>query len=342
MAPETIRRGCGHSTKTDMWATGVTALELLAGVCPFGKPADHNGDCVPVFENVKRYSDLEDLEDLLESAPGWGDRSEESTDFLGSLLELDPEERPEASEALEFGWLEEHKVPLKGITGEMLRGLTSYADAPLLAKYCLYIVAARLSVPDMQRFGTAFLYIDRDRDGRISRDELEETLNEAARWWGPTVDADEVFEAADLSKTGSLSFTEFVAACLCARQRDLEDLATSAFDALDDDRDGLVRVSDIRKLFGDCEFPLLHRLPQERPFDLDEWCARFTGRPHSSRSAGTKPRCVKAQGLFDRVLDRFSCTTTCTPFGRREFIIAPTERLGGCSSPVRGRISCCK
>mmetsp|Transcript_847 Transcript_847/g.1910 ORF Transcript_847/g.1910 Transcript_847/m.1910 type:complete len:493 (+) Transcript_847:808-2286(+) len=338
MAPETIRCGCGHSTKTDIWSTGVTALELLSGVNPFGKPADHGGEIQPIFDSVRRYAGFEDLEGRLENSPGWGDRGDEAGEFLLSLMSLNPEDRPEAAEALEHGWLEEHKEPAKGITGEMLRGLASYASAPLLARYCLYIVAARLSVPDAQRFGAAFLRIDGDCDGRISRQELAEALEEASHWWGPTVHADEVFQAADLSCSGGLSFTEFVAACLCARHNSLDDLITCAFDALDDDRDGLVRVQDIRALFGECEFPLLHRLPQDRAFTMDEWFVRFTGRHLAGRLS--KPRSVKPQGLLDRVLDRFSCTTTCTPFGRREFIIAPTERLTAPSPPVCKPVPC--
>jgi len=335
MAPESIKRpeDYTYTPKADIWALGVSASELLSGINPFGKPAEFGGDAALVFERIRSYSSFEDIEDALEESPAWTGRTADAAQFVQWLLALEPAERPDAAEALEHCWLERHKDAPAVITSEMLRGLAGFAEAPPLARYCLYIVAARLEVPDLEHFGAAFMSLDTDGDGRLSKEELSDVFGENGRrsWWGPVIDVDALLTLADMENKGGLSFTEFVAACLLDRHGCLEELITSAFEALDDDRDGLVRVGAIRSVFKEHQFPLLHRLPQDRPFDLEEWFERFTGRaPPAGRSA--KPRAVRSLGFFDRLFDHFNCTP-CRPHGGHgEYIIASTERLAALSA----------
>jgi len=342
VAPEALKRQADYTytPKADIWALGVTVTELLSGVNPFGKPAENGGDLKPIFDRISAYGDFDDLEEMLGKSQVWQSRSSDAHSCVRWMLARDAAERPDAADALEHPWPERHRGPVAGITSEMLRGLAAFAEAPPLARYCLYIVAARLGVPDLESFGSAFLSLDVDGDGRITRDELLDGLGAAARrtWWGPDVDVDGLLEAADLENGGGLSFTEFVAACLSTRQSSLDELMISAFDALDDDRDGLVRVEAIRGVFRERPFPLLHRLPQDRPFDLEDWFGRFTGHlPPPGRSART--RAVRPLGFLDRLMDHFSCTP-CRPADRGRYIIAPTERLVTGPSAPSAPVTC--
>lgn len=340
IAPEVIA-GCQNFTYTpkgDVWALGVSVLELLAGANPFGRTADYGGNPEGVFERIRKYDNLDSLTEVLREAPSWQGRSAEASDFHRHLLCVDLGKRLEAADALKHQWLKKSQATLVSVTPEMLRGLSCFPRVPLLARYCLYIIAARLNVPDSERFGAAFLSLDADADGRLSRQELVDALPTGAlgSWCGggraQAVNVDELLQAADMDGSGDLSFTEFVAACLSGRHGSLEDLVTSAFDALDVDRDGFVDVAAIRAVFRECEFPLLHRLPQDRPFDLEEWVQRFTGRRPPPCGRVTKPRAVQPLGFFDRLLDHFNCTP-CKPADRVEYIVAPTERLVASAPP---------
>jgi Ca2+-binding EF-hand superfamily protein len=139
------------------------------------------------------------------------------------------------------------------------------------------VIAARLGVSDLERFGATFIRLDKDGDGMIMRAELEEALNDSQE--GVSVNVDAVLEAADLDHTGGIGFTEFVAACLYARHATKgtrskhQHLMEQAFRALDDDRDGYVTFDQVRMLFRERDAPSFRWLPQDRPFLIDEWCS---------------------------------------------------------------------
>merc|ERR1712066_1218587 len=195
---------------------------------------------------------------------------------MGWLLNPDAEERPTAAEALEHPWLRRHQPRQAGLTPEIAHSLSRHCQATSVARCCLFIVAGRHGIPDLEALGANFLSVDRDGDGKISREDLQEALESVqGSWWStPTaeIDVDKVLQAADLDHTGCIGFTEFVAACICARFGSAEELAHQAFYAMDSDRDGWVHVRDIRRLFRERDAQLLQRLPQARPFSLPEWC----------------------------------------------------------------------
>jgi len=185
--------------------------------------------------------------------------------------------------ALGHPWLQRYKAAPGSLSVDMLQSLAVYATLPPLTWCCLYIIAARQGTPDLEKFGKAFVAIDRDGDGLISRDDLAH----AVRRWDCTVAVDDVVKVADLDHTGGLSFTQFVAAGLYARfakEGSTDDLMRMSFESLDTDRDGHVHVDDIRRLFRERDTPFLNTLPQDRSFGLSEWmsCLQRARRPSGS------------------------------------------------------------
>jgi len=165
----------------------------------------------------------------------------------------------------------------------MMQSLSAYATLPPLTWCCLYIIAARQGTPDLEEFGRAFVAIDADGDGIISRDDLAKAVGK----WDSTVVVDDVVKLGDLDHTGGLSFTQFVAAGLYgrfAKEGSVDDLMRIAFESLDTDRDGHVRVDEIRQLFRERDAPFLNTLPQDRSFTLAEWisCLQTARQPRGS------------------------------------------------------------
>lgn len=285
MAPEVIDRATGDATKTDIWSIGISTIELLTGKSPFGKPLEY-GSNDPVYANVRRYSSFRDIEGTLDDLRGWSMRSDEARDFAYWLLVKDPTARPTAAEAIMHPWMEQHREKRASLTREMIRSMNGYIQAHPLVRCCLLVVAARTEVQNRERLEAGFLWLDSDCDGEISSQDLAGALAKPAEWWdtadllsvlrgSPEFDPVELIEAADLDQSGGLSFTEFVATCLYQKQDSTDGLVRRAFEALDDDRDGLVHANDVFTLFQELDFSSYALLPQDKPISMTEWCALF-------------------------------------------------------------------
>lgn len=283
IAPEIITGAGEFTPKADIWSVGVCALELLTGVKPFGDPEEFGGDMHGCFRMIAGFRRLQDLHPRLSSSCAWPIRSAEARDFCHLLLTPDFRARPDAAVALGHPWLQRHKAAPGSLSADMMQSLSAYATLPPLTWCCLYIIAARQGTPDLEEFGKAFVAIDADGDGIISREDLAH----AVKRLDTTVVVDDVVKLADLDHTGGLSFTQFVAAGLYgrfAKEGSVDDLMRIAFESLDTDRDGYVRVDEIRQLFRERDTPFLNTLPQDRSFTLADWisCLQTARQPRGS------------------------------------------------------------
>jgi len=264
MAPEIHRRST-YTSKADIWSAGITAMELLAGKIWFPMPyADSIGKCKDPKELEKHVGDA------------WTTRSTEVRAFVRSLLQTEARQRPDAESALFEPWMDENRPDMRKFPKVIAQSLHGYASATSVMRCCLHSIAARVGAPDMPFLGHAFLGADSDGDGLISDEDLEEALDnlDGLKWWcdpAAQVDVDKVLRAGDLDHRGGLSFTEFVAACLFQNYGRNKKYAELAFHALDGDRDGLIRTSEIKTSFRERDKPFLATLPQNEAFNLEEW-----------------------------------------------------------------------
>merc|ERR1719487_737198 len=139
---------------------------------PFGRPTVSGGvrQGLHYISSYKGFD--EDIGFRAEKHPGWENRSEEARSFVRWLMTADPAKRPSCAEVLEHPWLQMHKAETENLTQEMVQSLASYPHAPPLVRCCLYAIAARKGAPDLERFGTAFLRMDRGGSGKLTRDDL--------------------------------------------------------------------------------------------------------------------------------------------------------------------------
>merc|ERR1719181_1759331 len=88
-----VLTGKGYTDKCDLWSLGVIVWMLLAGYPPF------HGDERTMMTKIK--SGQADWS----HKSRWKPVSEEAVDFVQKLLKKDPDQRPDAQEALKHAWL---------------------------------------------------------------------------------------------------------------------------------------------------------------------------------------------------------------------------------------------
>jgi len=323
IAPE-VKREEGYTPAADVWSLGVCAFELLTGgILPFGKPEDYSGRMEPVLERVERYRSFDELNTVLMQSPAWASRSKEAKDFVRWLLSPDRRMRPSVAQALQHPWLQQHKVQEAGLSTEMLQSLAAFASAPATVQSCLYAVAARTDLPGARQFGDAFLVADVDGNGRISLKELTEAINSAKQWHDPEINVMRLFDAMNVNQCGSISYTMFLAACSHATFCSLDDVLTTAFEALDERRCGVLSAYEVARLLPRCDPRVMQRLPQNRNFNVDDWvaCIQLSSQL-AVRAVQPRSRRSTAPGFFDR----FFCTG-CQEEPLAERVMAPVTVL---------------
>jgi len=238
MAPE-VWRGEIHP-KADIFSCGVVFFELLSLSFPFRCGADHP-------EAVRYWNSLPPVP--WERLQG---RSEGALGLCRRMLVLDRRGRPTASQCLQAPWLQE---PGRAGPGQdaapavqrLVRQLASTPQRSVLHRSVALLIARAWPANQLPSVKHLFHELDAARSGRLGYDQLELALSrtglEVAR-------AREAAEAMDLSRDGTVCWTEFVAACIdlgsSSYDRDLRLL----FDEVDSDHDGLLSQQDICKLLG--------------------------------------------------------------------------------------------
>mmetsp|Transcript_127928 Transcript_127928/g.368545 ORF Transcript_127928/g.368545 Transcript_127928/m.368545 type:complete len:547 (+) Transcript_127928:102-1742(+) len=278
IAPEVIEamHGGRFGPKADIWSIGVIAYNLLSSRLPFGSYRQEAGAGQwQIFSRIRSFRRIDFR------APEWSGCSEEARDFVGDLMQHDPKRRPTAVEALQHDWLQDRgALQHKRLRRSMLRGMRDFARAPPLVKICLMLIASRAAGKTFKRCAREFMRLDLAGAGSIKLEDLQEAIDHPGGMCPmccyPRVDAQELFREVNLSGTSGIDYTEFAAACLFAElgSKSGRELAAIAFNAFDDDGDGLVTAQTVFSFFSSKHregLPLLRELPRDRPFNEDEF-----------------------------------------------------------------------
>jgi calcium-dependent protein kinase len=304
MAPEIVTGTIAYTVKADVWSAGVTACELLAAKAPFGRPSDYKGKFEPVLQNIRDYNRFKGIEKRLERSELWRSRSQMAKDFVESILHREPSDRPHADQALDHDWLLRNKASPEAMSMELVNSMRRFTNASSLMRRCLLIIAARVGSPRMDRIGAVYLSIDIQHSGRVSREDVAAAVGAAASCWQPELDVDDFFDAADQDQREVISFLEFAATCIWGTDDTTNTIAERAFNALDDDHDGLVRLDDCRQLFRDRDLMELRSLPLNRAFGLNEWRMAVGG----TDEPVMKKQAAEPQSMLARFIRTLMCS----------------------------------
>lgn len=227
-----------------------------------------------------------------------------------------------------------------GLTQSMMQILSSYAKVAPWERRCVFAVVARTDPAELHQFRSAFRELDVDDDGTISRDDLAASVKKVRVQSFTSEDVDKLFDAADLTRTGFISFIEFSAACLHGRLCPLDRwLAGQAFEAIDVDQDGMLTARDVKSMFGD----IPERLPLDRPVGVEEWTCCILAETSSETNPGFRKRSVveiffgaygqqpiepnvdqevKARSISDAIEEVVAVNDSCVPSERTKADLA--------------------
>lgn len=243
LAPEVL---FGNYTEAcDMWSLGVVAFMLMAGKMPFES----------IDDNLKMRCNIE-MGNVHWEETLWQKKSYEARDFIQCLIRLSPCHRLTAHEALQHPWLlvewEDYiqlHSPRDEMKSDVISSLQRYGRYNAIHKAAKMIIARRTESHKLQEMRDLFYEINDAHDGIINEQELGHFI--VRKHDMAAADITKVFEGLDVSHSGQIGFTEFLAATLdtLGLSKGVDRLF-EAFDQLDSDGSGKISQQNVEALLG--------------------------------------------------------------------------------------------
>jgi calcium-dependent protein kinase len=220
MSPEVFRKE--YDKQADMWSIGVIAFMLLSGEKPFwGENTEH------VREQVMNA-------DYNFDAPAWKGVSMEAKEFISYLLQVDPSKRYTATDALRSPWLTEFakrktSTLRPSVVSRLYYRMDEFSTAGEFRKLALQAIAHKATSEEIVKLRKVFDAMDEEKDGEITLHNMKNAL--CSQYSEKEIE--DVFRGIDVDSSGTINYTEFIAATLEEHGRIEEQRIAEAFDLFD-------------------------------------------------------------------------------------------------------------
>ena len=247
IAPEVLSRN--YTELCDLWSCGVIMYILLTGRPPFNGNSEEE-----IMKKIK-----EGIYDLKKYP--WGVISEEAKDLLKGLLQVNTKKRLTAKAALEHKWFKIEKTQSTVTTynvkhrqlNKLIDNLMKYrSDNILRCAVIALLVHNSIQLNQAHDAVKLFNQIDKNGDGKISKDELFDGLQPYKKDISDEQlrkQVDTIFNNIDSDHNGYLEYEEFVRAAIDKDHFLSVNFLQFAFNYFDKDHDGEITLEEVKNKF---------------------------------------------------------------------------------------------
>ena len=226
-----------YTTKCDMWSLGILTYILLTGEHPF-------------WDKSSGVFDEPDMQRRIHTTPVYVSRIEPDSarDLLVRLLEVDPESRITARQALSHACMRVSAFLGSDLHSRLLSNLRSFRRFRPLERVVLTVLAYQSTDEATAALREVFSLLDTDMNGVLSKVEILTGMNRLGLIIPPDFDA--ILDSIDADHSGDVDFTEFIAAALSADQVRNSAVTDQCFAWFSQSKIGFVSQSDLEKVVG--------------------------------------------------------------------------------------------
>jgi calcium-dependent protein kinase len=223
------------SSQCDMWSLGVIVFSLLTGDMPFGGPEKEQ------IEAIKKGR-------FVCKPEKWKSVSTEALEFTQAMLQVDPNLRLTAQQALDHTWIvNRHQKRSIVIDDDIVKGLVDFGEASKFRRCCFTTMAWSLTNADRAKVRQYFTAMDTTQQGTITLAELTDVMN---KWFHSDEKTRAVLSALDSNGDQEIHYSDFLAAMMSTRIDLNDDLLAMAFKRFDVDNSGFITVDNLQEVLG--------------------------------------------------------------------------------------------
>ncbi|KAL8428409.1 hypothetical protein ACSSS7_007235 [Eimeria intestinalis] len=170
-----------------------------------------------------------------------------------------PRTRISAEQAIRHQWFNMHmpdSISTEPLGIDILSKFRRFQSLSRLKKLALTVIAQHLDDSEIESLKAVFTQLDTRGDGVLSIDEVREGIARSGVRLPSDMVLEEVLTEVDTAGTGTIDYTEFIAACLHQSHYIREEACRAAFRVLDINGDGHVSAEELKQVFhmaGDLE-----------------------------------------------------------------------------------------
>lgn len=186
--------------------------------------------------------------------PIWNKISPEAKDLINRMLVYPDKDRITADEAFEHRWIQSKYVGIVNteIIKDAMANLKSFhVEHKLQQAALMYLATQMISVQEKNKLQEAFIAMDKNADGKLSREELIKGyshIEPAALDVEKKVD--EMMKNLDIDRSGYIDYSEFIVALMDKKKMLSKENLKQAFDLFDKDGNGTLTTDEIKSILG--------------------------------------------------------------------------------------------
>lgn len=223
----------------DLWSCGVILYILLAGYPPFDGKSDQE-----IISRIKSY-------EYSTSQEPWSNISQDAKDLLSKLL-CQSKKRVSSRQALAEPWitnLVKRELPSTEVMSEALKNLKNFRSTSILRDAVnTFITTQFISASDTKDLREVFRKMDKNGDGKLSREELLEEYTKIMEESEAQAEVERIMHEVDSDNNGFIDYSEFLKGSLdSSKVLSLENLKL-AFQMFDQDGSGTISAGELKKV----------------------------------------------------------------------------------------------
>lgn len=248
MAPEILLKERPYAAKCDVFSSGVLLFRMLTKQHPF------EGNSVKeMLESIKNRPPLFDESD-------WAALSPDVRDLVERTLCKEPKDRPSAEEVLDCLLFSDSPASLATrkfgrtvtpkIATEMLHNCMKFSEKSPFHQIAMTYAAYNLDDRQLGGLPEAFLAMNRNGDGKLTLEDLRQFMVDMLPADMDREEFNDLFEKMDVDGSGSVEYTEFLAATmrpLDSLSKGMKEACAAAFKTLDIDGTGSISIPELRE-----------------------------------------------------------------------------------------------